>query len=135
MALVTCTECGQMVSSLAAACPRCGHPVTREDLGESEERQARFKQCPRCAEQVLAAAVVCRHCRFDFERSGRGGCGPALLSLVVPGLGQVVRGEYVAAVVYFLLAVVLWAAFLGWVINIVSAFAAYHEERPQPRTG
>jgi hypothetical protein len=29
------------------------------------------KQCPDCAEQVLAAARVCRYCRYRFDSDGR----------------------------------------------------------------
>lgn len=30
MALVDCPECGRQVSTLAAACPHCGFPLSRE---------------------------------------------------------------------------------------------------------
>lgn len=32
MALISCSECGNMVSSMAAACPRCGCPVNKMTL-------------------------------------------------------------------------------------------------------
>lgn len=112
----------------------CGHPVARTDDGWSSRRHGQFKRCPRCAESVDAAAVVCKHCRFNFEAAARGGCGPALLSLIIPGLGQLVRGEFVAAVVYFLVAVALWSAFLGWIVNLVSAVAAYGGGAPPARS-
>ena len=34
MALIKCTECGQMVSDKAANCPNCGCPVEREVICE-----------------------------------------------------------------------------------------------------
>ena len=34
MALIKCTECGQMVSDRAANCPNCGCPVEREVICE-----------------------------------------------------------------------------------------------------
>jgi len=30
MALFNCPECGKQISSTAAACPQCGHPVERD---------------------------------------------------------------------------------------------------------
>src|SRR6185295_14722917 len=43
----------------------------KEDLGQSPVARAqngsRFKDCPDCAEQVLAAARVCKHCGFRFR--------------------------------------------------------------------
>lgn len=38
MALVSCSECGREVSTLAAACPHCGAPVGR---GNATSREAR----------------------------------------------------------------------------------------------
>jgi hypothetical protein len=45
-----------------------------------------YKQCPDCAEQVLAAARKCRYCgyRFDGSRKPR----LSLLSGLIPGLRQ-----------------------------------------------
>lgn len=86
------------------------------------------KTCPKCAERVLAEANVCRHCGHDFARAERGGCGPALLSLLIPGLGQLARGQVLAGVIYFLVAVALWTIMLGWAVNLVSAIAAYSSD-------
>lgn len=126
MALIECTECGQRVSDAAEACPGCGHPVGGW-TGATVDAGAR-KTCPKCAESIPAAAQVCRHCGHDFERAARGGCGPAILSLLIPGLGQLARGQVLAGVIYFLVAVALWTIFLGWAVNIVSAVAAYSGE-------
>ena len=50
MALIKCTECGQMVSDKAANCPNCGCPVEREVI--CEECGEHFKEgvctCPKC---------------------------------------------------------------------------------------
>jgi Uncharacterised protein family UPF0547 len=48
-----------------------------------------YKQCPDCAEQVLAPARKCRYCgyRFDGGRKRR----PSLLSDLIPGLRRDTR--------------------------------------------
>ncbi len=56
----------------------------------------------------------------------------ALLSLFIPGLGQLVQGRVVAALVWFLLGVGLWIVtfgFFGWVINILACVSAARWKR------
>ena len=48
----------------------------------------------------------------------------ALASFCIPGLGQLLQGRALAALGFFLLSVVLWGAFLGWIIHIVACFEA-----------
>lgn len=48
----------------------------------------------------------------------------ALCSFFMPGLGQLLQGRVVAALVHFLLSLVLWIFLLGWVIHIWSALSA-----------
>lgn len=52
---------------------------------------------------------------------GQGSAGnviAALASLFIPGLGQLVQGRFLAAVLFFLASVVLWFLLLGWVIHL-----------------
>lgn len=42
----------------------------------------------------------------------------ALASFVYPGLGQLVQGRLLAALVFFVLATLLWFVLLGWIIHI-----------------
>ena len=56
----------------------------------------------------------------------------ALLSLFIPGLGQLVQGRFLAAIVWFLLGCALWILTLGgfgWVINILSCVGAARWKR------
>lgn len=48
----------------------------------------------------------------------------ALASFFIPGLGQLVQGRPLVAVVMFLLAGVLWWFLLGWIIHIWSIIDA-----------
>ncbi len=59
--------------------------------------------------------------------SGAGSAGnviAGLASFFIPGLGQLVQGRLIAAVLHFGLAVVLWFFLLGWIMNILSALSA-----------
>jgi TM2 domain-containing membrane protein YozV len=51
-----------------------------------------------------------------------------LLSLVLPGLGQLYNGRILAGILWFIFAVILWPAsggLLGWIPHLVSAVCAY----------
>ena len=52
----------------------------------------------------------------------------ALLSFLLPGLGQLYNREYLRGLFWLLVTPVLWigsAGFLGWVVHLVSAVTAY----------
>ena len=59
--------------------------------------------------------------------SGQGSTGnviAALCSLFIPGLGQLIQGRLLAAIVQFILASVLWWFLLGWVVHLYSILDA-----------
>lgn len=59
--------------------------------------------------------------------SGQGSAGnviAALCSFFVPGLGQLVQGRVLAAIVHFVLAGVLWIILLGWAVHLWSIIDA-----------
>ena len=67
--------------------------------------------------------------------SGQGSAGnviAALASFFIPGLGQLVQGRVLAALVQFVLAAVLWLILLGWVVHLWSIIDAALF-RPRPR--
>uniref|UniRef100_A0A6M3IXG3 Uncharacterized protein n=1 Tax=viral metagenome TaxID=1070528 RepID=A0A6M3IXG3_9ZZZZ len=53
-----------------------------------------------------------------------GGCFPAILSLFIPGLGQLLLGRIGKAIGHFVIAMLLWCVLLGWIVNIYSAYDA-----------
>ena len=68
------------------------------------------------------------------RHQGRPLLGPlfvGVLSLCVPGLGQLLTGRFKAAVGWFVSAAVLWIVALGWIIHILSAFFAFRDRRRQ----
>ena len=44
----------------------------------------------------------------------------ALASFFIPGLGQLLQGRVIKAVIMFVLAAVLWVVLLGWIIHLWS---------------
>lgn len=59
--------------------------------------------------------------------SGQGSAGnviAAICSFFIPGLGQLVQGRPVKALVQFVLAAVLWVILLGWIIHLWSIIDA-----------
>lgn len=64
---------------------------------------------------------------------GQGSTGnviAALSSFFIPGLGQLLQGRPIMALVQFVLAAVLWIVLLGWVIHLWSILdAAWYARR------
>ena len=58
---------------------------------------------------------------IDNRDRASGGCLPALLSLFIPGLGQLLLGRGARAVGHFIVAILLWTVLLGWIIHLYSA--------------
>jgi TM2 domain-containing membrane protein YozV len=59
--------------------------------------------------------------------AGQGSTGnviAALCSFFVPGLGQLIQGRPVRAIVHFVLAGLLWIVLLGWVVHLWSILDA-----------
>jgi len=54
----------------------------------------------------------------------------AVCSFFIPGLGQLVQGRLLAAVVQFVLAAVLWWVLLGWIVHIWSIIDAARYKGP-----
>ena len=48
----------------------------------------------------------------------------ALCSFFVAGLGQLLQGRPIVALLHFVMACVLWFFMLGWVVHLWSAFDA-----------
>jgi hypothetical protein len=59
--------------------------------------------------------------------AGQGSTGnviAALASFFIPGLGQLLQGRLIIAIVQFVLATVLWIFLLGWIIHLWSILDA-----------
>lgn len=63
----------------------------------------------------------------EFEMAGQGSTGnviAAVCSFFIPGLGQLVQGRVLKALVMFVLASVLWVFLMGWIIHLWSIIDA-----------
>ncbi|MCB0281224.1 MAG: hypothetical protein H6627_09405 [Calditrichae bacterium] len=59
--------------------------------------------------------------------SGQGSTGnviAALASFFIPGLGQLIQGRLLIAIVQFVLAGVLWIFLMGWLVHLWSIIDA-----------
>lgn len=59
--------------------------------------------------------------------SGQGSAGnviAALASFFIPGLGQLLQGRLLMAIIHFVLAGALWVILMGWVIHLWSILDA-----------
>lgn len=54
----------------------------------------------------------------------------AVCSFFIPGLGQLVQGRVLAALVQFVVAVILWHLFLGWLVHLWSIIDAARWKGP-----
>jgi TM2 domain-containing membrane protein YozV len=48
----------------------------------------------------------------------------AICSFFIPGLGQLVQGRLLKALLMFVLAILLWIVWMGWIIHIWSIIDA-----------
>ena len=59
--------------------------------------------------------------------AGQGSAGnviAALCSFFIPGLGQLLQGRLLIAIVQFVLSIALWFILLGWIIHVWSILDA-----------
>jgi TM2 domain-containing membrane protein YozV len=59
--------------------------------------------------------------------AGQGSTGnviAAVCSFFIPGLGQLVQGRLLKAIIMFVLAAALWIVWLGWIVHLWSILDA-----------
>jgi TM2 domain-containing membrane protein YozV len=62
-----------------------------------------------------------------MSEPGQGSAGnviAALASFFIPGLGQLVQGRLLIALVMFVMAALLWLVLLGWIVHLWSILDA-----------
>ena len=66
MPLLSCPQCGQSVSSLASACPKCSYPLREQRL--QQRQMGPLITCRKCLQKIPSKSRVCPHCGVDHPR-------------------------------------------------------------------
>jgi len=72
---------------------------------------------------------------MNQEQSVRNPGVAAVLSAVIPGLGQIYNGQILWAIVWFIITPGLWigsGGLLGWICHIIAAYLAYSYAKKHP---
>lgn len=59
----------------------------------------------------------------------------AVLSLLIPGLGQIYNGRIIIGIIWLLVTGVSWVGsigFFGWVVHLIAAWCAYSYAKDNP---
>jgi len=107
MALVKCAECGKEISSIAASCPSCGHPMAGP--GQPSIQVVQVNQ------QSVQAPV----------RRWSPGVA-AILSFFIPDLGQMYKGQILNGVAWLIIVPVGYLMFIipGSILHICCIIGA-----------
>lgn len=102
MALIDCPECRKQVSDAAASCPTCGHPIR---FAPPPLRSTYSSAPPQAAWSPGIAAV---------------------LSLVIPGAGQMYKGAVGAGLIWFVFVSIGYVCFIlpGLILHLICIFNA-----------
>ena len=61
----------------------------------------------------------------------------AVLSALIPGVGQIYNGDFLRAIFWLIVTPGLWigsGGMLGWICHVIAAFTAYHRARKKNRS-
>ena len=123
---VKCRYCGEWIAE--GECEVCGTTLRKEWAAKGI--------CAECSGEAKTAITP-----GDAQAEGnilpdrRGSAGnviAALASLFIPGLGQLLQGRFISAILAFGVTMFLWVVLLGWIGHIVAALDA---AKYRPRKG
>lgn len=100
MSLISCPECSNQVSSMAAACPNCAYPIANPASRVSDDRQldghrvVTIEQTSKTFKGIQAAGIACICASFVACSAGAGAHGS--VTLLILGLMWLVGGRIAA---------------------------------------
>ena len=71
-----------------------------------------------------------RHVENIMNHQGKNPGIAAVLSAILPGLGQIYNGRILWAIFWFIITPGLWigsGGFLGWICHVIAAYQAYQQ--------
>jgi len=128
--LKTCPHCGKEIKAKADLCKYCRGDVSSGVMlavaataRAEAEQHPETKTCPYCAEAIKWDAKVCKHCHRDLATGGIGTVAlqptpqwskgvAAVLSLVIPGAGQMYKGQVLNGMVWLFFVVFGYVLFI-----------------------
>lgn len=105
-----CANCGTEIPEYAMYCPLCGHRIaSRAPLGETTGAPSPQPRPPAAAVKQISVST-------------------AMLLSIIPGLGEIYLGNVGKGIVFFILALVLFAvhpivSLIFWVYNLYATHA------------
>jgi len=133
---VFCTHCGKKNSN-GANCAYCGKEIGEPPIDYCRHCGAETgiftdqEDCKNCGRNLLSDDGKRLESVIVFERSG---CLPVIGSLLIPGLGHLMRGEVLSGVVFFLFALGIGVISFGigyFALSLLSAIVLAFSSVPK----
>ena len=114
-----CSNCGTELDASVVVCPECGYRLIQEEMPQT-------KFCQNCGQKIDINAEICPYC--GIRVAGVTVVGQksvflaALLSIILPGLGQIYAGQTtkgISFIVVYIVAYVLTLIFIGFILILV----------------
>jgi TM2 domain-containing membrane protein YozV len=139
-----CPHCGKEIKDKSDICKWCHGDVSPAAVAALSETRAaaqrphpETKTCPFCAEEIKWEAKVCKHCQRDLQTGTVGGILvqptpqwnkgiAAVLSLVIPGAGQMYKGQVANGLVWLVFVIIGYFALVvpGVILHILCILGA-----------